>query len=118
MLLERTPKVCEVDCPSRHKETPLHMACLRGHWDMAEYLVSKGANPLAVESRGNTPVHYASSSSNAGLLQWLLGLGEDVKESVNRKNQVCVCVCMCMYVVSVCRYTYFILYFREFVFNS
>lgn len=87
LLLEWSPRPCEVDCPSRYDETPLHMACLRGHLGVAEYLVKKGANPLALETRKNTPLHYASSSGNARLLQWLLGLREDVRESINRKNQ-------------------------------
>ena len=72
------------------------MACLRGNLDVAEYLVKKGANPLAVDTRGNTPLHYASSSGNAWLLQWLLDLGEDVREGVNWKNQVCECVWSCV----------------------
>ncbi|MDZ7778910.1 MAG: ankyrin repeat domain-containing protein [Gemmatimonadota bacterium] len=40
--------------------SPLHNAAARGHVEMLEYLVSKGADPLAVSRRGQTTVDMAN----------------------------------------------------------
>ena len=77
-----------VDEESKYKETALHIACFRGHFEVAQYLIQeKEASLLAVDSDENTVLHYATSSNNGKLLTWLLGRGE-VKAMIDAKNKV------------------------------
>ncbi|KAL3199662.1 hypothetical protein MRX96_001414 [Rhipicephalus microplus] len=39
----------------------LHWACDRGHLEIVELLLDKGADPEAKDEEGQTPLHYASS---------------------------------------------------------
>ena len=43
--------------------TPLQLAAWRGHKDVAELLVAKGANVNATDSFGTTPLHYAATQT-------------------------------------------------------
>ena len=88
LLLDR--KSCEVDYRSRYNETPLHIACLRGHLEVVQYLVAKEADLGARDDHRNTVLHYASSSNSASLMHWLLGRGV-VREQVKEKNKVGMC---------------------------
>ena len=79
---------CTVDEESKYKETALHIACFRGHFEVAQYLIQeKEANLLAVDSDENTVLHYATSSNNGKLLMWLLGRDE-VRAKIDAKNKV------------------------------
>ena len=79
---------CAVDQLSQYKETALHIACFRGHFEVAQYLIQeKEANLSVVDSDDNNVLHYASSSNNGKLLMWLLGR-EEVKAMINTKNKV------------------------------
>ena len=94
---------CEVDTLSEYKETALHIACLRGHFNLAYFLVEREANLRAVDRDENTVLHYAVASNNGKLLMWLLSMDE-VKAMIGVTNKVsesvctCVCVCVCVYV--------------------
>jgi len=76
-----------VDCLSRYKETPLHIACLCGNLEVADYLERKGADLGAVDKDGNTVLHYGSSSNSQSLMEWLLRR-PGVREKINMKNKV------------------------------
>jgi ankyrin repeat protein len=104
---------CSVDEESKYRETALHIACFRGHFEVAQYLIQeKEASLLAVDSDENTVLHYATSSNNGKLLMWLLSR-DDIKTKIDAKNKVniiicsgrvwcvCVCVCVCERVVCV-----------------
>ncbi|OMP06187.1 hypothetical protein COLO4_08284 [Corchorus olitorius] len=52
--------------------TPLHSAIVGESFDVAFYLLDKGANPNAAENRGLTPLHMAAT---IGILVVLLCLG-------------------------------------------
>ena len=81
---------CDVDAKSRYDETALHIACFRGHFDVAQFLVEeKEASLLAIDKHENTVLHYATSSNNGKLLTWLLNM-KDVKDKdmINDKNKV------------------------------
>ena len=81
---------CSVDERSKYKETALHIACFRGHFEMAQYLIQeKEANLLAMDSDENTVLHYATSSNNGTLLMWLLARDE-LKAMINAKNKVSI----------------------------
>jgi hypothetical protein len=54
--------------------TPLHIACLEGHFKVTEKLLSSGADlHVKVEADGAEPLHYASGNPNADVLQIFLG---------------------------------------------
>jgi len=79
-----------VDYRSRYNETPLHIACLRGHLEVVKYLVTKEADLDARDEHRNTVLHYASSSNSVSLMCWLLRRGE-VREQMKEKNKVGMC---------------------------
>lgn len=46
--------------PNNEGLTPLHLACIHGHIDIAEKLVNNGANILIKDQRGKTALEYLS----------------------------------------------------------
>ena len=86
---------CEVDTLSQYNETALHIACLRGHLELADFLVTKEANLSAVDRDKNTVLHHAVASNSGKLLMWLLSMDE-VKSMISATNEVSVCVCVCV----------------------
>ena len=59
--------------------TPLHYACTHGHLDVAEFLVSNGANVNAASINGSTPLMMAVQSGNEELIKYLLDKGADLQ---------------------------------------
>jgi len=57
--------------------TPLHWAVQENSKDVAKILLSKGANPNAVDSDGQTPLHITAGEGNYVLAKTLLGYGAD-----------------------------------------
>ena len=53
--------------------TPLHLAVLHNHKDVADYLLAKGANVNAKTSTGITPLHEAAQNGNKEITELLLG---------------------------------------------
>ena len=56
--LLKAPKI-NVNLASRQNETPLMMACIKGHLDLVRRLIKMGAD---VNREGWTPLHYAASA--------------------------------------------------------
>jgi ankyrin repeat protein len=82
-LLVAHPAI-RIDAVSPADETPLMMACLKGHRDWARRLLGAGA---ALNRPGWTPLHYAASGLDAALVGDLLERGADVNaESPNRST--------------------------------
>ncbi len=82
-LLVAHPAI-RIDAVSPADETPLMMACLKGHRDWARRLLGAGA---ALNRPGWTPLHYAASGPDAALVGDLLERGADVNaESPNRST--------------------------------
>ena len=57
-VLLKAPKI-DVNLASRQNETPLMMACIKGHLKLAKELIKRGAD---VNREGWTPLHYAASA--------------------------------------------------------
>ncbi|ETW01581.1 hypothetical protein, variant 1 [Aphanomyces invadans] len=51
----------DIDVPNKDGFTPLHVAAQRGHYDVIEALVARGANPCVVTARGECAVDLAGS---------------------------------------------------------
>ena len=57
--------------------TPLHVAALDGHKEIAELLIAEGAYVNAKNKRG-TPLHYAALSGHMEIVELLIAEGADV----------------------------------------
>ncbi|CAB0041184.1 unnamed protein product [Trichogramma brassicae] len=62
-----------VDARDNLGRTPLHLALARGHRRLAESLLVKGADPVAADAAGSTPLHYVCDreEDDAGSLELL-----------------------------------------------
>jgi ankyrin repeat protein len=58
-----------VETRTPQDESPLMMACLRGHAEIARTLVARGAD---VNKTGWTPLHYAATTGQVAIIQMLL----------------------------------------------
>jgi len=63
--------------------TPLHWVAYVGNVEVAQLLVSSGANVDAKDDHGCTPLHLATEHERLGIVQLLVSCGADV----NAKNQ-------------------------------
>eukprot|EP00942_MAST-04A_sp_MAST-4A-sp1_P009170 g9170.t1 len=52
---------CSCDIRSVRKKTPLHCAVMGGSVTIVEFLLRKGADPLAKDDLGKTPLQYAET---------------------------------------------------------
>ncbi len=67
-LLIDTPKI-DLDAKNAVDESPLMMAALKGHTDLVQLLIVKGAD---VNKTGWAPLHYAASFGHLQIMQMLL----------------------------------------------
>ena len=67
-VLIRHPKI-NVNVRNAHGETPLMLACLKGHVSLAKLLISRQAD---INHPGWTPLHYAATGGHVELIQILL----------------------------------------------
>jgi len=58
-----------VETRTREDESPLMMAALKGHLDLAGKLIARGAD---VNKTGWTPLHYAATSGHLAIMELLL----------------------------------------------
>ncbi len=58
--------------------TPLVTALIEQHWDIAELLLSRGADPLIADKQGNVAIHYSISGGPIELVRALIDAGADV----------------------------------------
>ncbi len=58
--------------------TPLHYACTRGHLNIAQFLITNGANVNSRSLNGSTPLMMAVQSGNEELVKYLLDKGADI----------------------------------------
>jgi hypothetical protein len=55
--------------------TALHWACMRAHWDVAEYLILKGADLNVVGGDGGTQINWAAHHDNVEIIRLLIKNG-------------------------------------------
>jgi len=59
--------------------SPLKVACIESHFEMAKLLIASGADVnLSDTYNGSTPLHWACSSNNAEIVKLLISNGADV----------------------------------------
>ena len=59
--------------------TPLHYACAKGHFDVAQFLIANGATVDAPSVGNTTPLMMAVQSGNEQLVKLLLDKGADLQ---------------------------------------
>jgi ankyrin repeat protein len=57
------------------KYTPLHWACMRAHWDVAEYLIEKGADLNVIGGDGGTQINWAVHHDNVEIVKLMVEKG-------------------------------------------
>lgn len=68
-LISENPAMLEA--PDREGKTPLHYAAAKGHLNVVEFLVSKGANVNARNSSGATPLYLAKGFGRKDVVEFL-----------------------------------------------
>lgn len=66
--------------------TALHIAALNGHFEVLNFLLSKGGNPNLQSSNGSTPLHVAANRCRVECLRYLVRSKADpfIKDSNGR----------------------------------
>ncbi|XP_051021869.1 transient receptor potential cation channel subfamily A member 1 isoform X2 [Acomys russatus] len=75
-----------VNAVDGNQETLLHRASLFDHYDLAEYLISEGANIDSTDSEGRSPLILATASASWNIVNLLLSKGAkvDIKDHLGR----------------------------------
>ena len=83
-VVQHLVKGCGCDVNDRSNDrsivghTPLHLAAEGGHLDVVQYLVAHGADVMATDNHGNTPLHSACqcnyNNSNISVIKYLLSI--------------------------------------------
>ncbi|CAF0828748.1 unnamed protein product [Rotaria sp. Silwood1] len=61
-----------VDCRDKENSTALLLACARGHYTCADYLLANGADPNARRITGASPLYFAASYRHTRIVELLL----------------------------------------------
>ena len=78
MLIERG---ADPSAQDNNRYTPLHLASLQGHVDIARMLIEHGADPSAQGRDGDTPFHLASLEVYMKVAHMLIKRGADPTSS-------------------------------------
>lgn len=79
---------CDVDEKDAYGNTPLHIACQNGHFDLAHLLLARQASLNVRNDTGNTPLHYAFGFKYIELGEFLRGKGADDR-ILNGRGESC-----------------------------
>lgn len=67
-----------VDVPGHDKETPLQRACIKGHLEVVNWLLSRGANINHRNVEGASALHLAAECAEGDILKTLIKNGADL----------------------------------------
>ncbi|CAB1326262.1 unnamed protein product [Coregonus sp. 'balchen'] len=80
LMLSAYDRVCDViNITDGASQTPLHRATIFDHVELAEYLISKGADINSIDCKGHTPLLLATSCSAWKTVGLLLTHGANLK---------------------------------------
>jgi len=80
-ILEKDPS--KLNVTDQEKYTSLHWACMRAHWDIAEFLIMKGADLDVVGEDGGKPINWAVHHNNVEIIKLMVKKGA----KLNSRNQ-------------------------------
>ncbi len=64
-----------VNAVDDEKYTPLHWACIRAHWDVAEYLIEQGAELNLQGGDGGSPLNWAAHHDHVEIIKLMISKG-------------------------------------------
>lgn len=65
----------KLNAKDKDNYTPLHWACMRAHWDVAEYLIEEGADLNVTGGDGGTPLNWAAHHDNVEIVKRMIEKG-------------------------------------------
>lgn len=68
------------------QETALHKAAARGHRDVVQLLLEKGASTKVMNTSDETPLHLAASLGHNSIVELLLTKGASIEAVTNMEN--------------------------------
>jgi len=80
-ILEKNPS--KLNVTDQDKYTALHWACIRAHWNIAKYLIEKGADLNVIGGDGGTPINWAVHHDDVDIVKRLIEKGA----RLNIRNQ-------------------------------
>jgi len=78
----------DLDAKMQGGYTPLHLAAIYDHKEIAEVLIAAGADVNAKNKRGMTPLHSAAAKEHENIAELLIAKGADVnaKDGIGGKT--------------------------------
>jgi len=73
VILAKDPS--KLNAIDENKYTALHWACMRAHWDVAEFLIEKGADLNVVGGDGGTQINWAVHHDNVDIIKLMVEKG-------------------------------------------
>lgn len=72
----------------RNGNSLLHFACQRGHYDVTQYLICRGADMNLTNYYGYTPLHMAIEREDIQIIEYLFNYADDnnIKININGNN--------------------------------
>ena len=68
------------------------IACYKGHYNIAKYLLSLNADVNRKSSKGNTALHDCAESGNLDILKLLIKHGAKMDTDAYGKRLFCLCI--------------------------
>jgi hypothetical protein len=80
-ILTKDPS--KLNATDENKYTALHWACMRAHWDVAEFLIKKDADLNFIGGDGGTPINWTVHHDNVEVIKLMVEKGA----KLNIRNQ-------------------------------
>ena len=82
-FVEMYQKELDIDAKDKHGYTAFWRALWSGRFDIADYLLEKGANIEAPDKNGYRPIHLAAHKRNLPMAEFLLDRGANIHTATN-----------------------------------